>query len=205
MQRIGIVNYGMGNVGSIQRRLTDFETSVKIISTTNDFSTIDKLIFPGVGNFQKAIQNIQQLNFFTIINEMVLIKKTPILGICLGMQLMATKSEEGNADGFGWINGDVKRFNVTDKIKYKIPHTGWNTINILRKDKLLNYISDEDEFYYSNAYHFVTNDLNIISGTSFYEYDFPASIEKENVFGVQFHPEKSHDAGKKILKAFVEL
>ena len=205
MGNIIIINYGMGNLNSIKKKLTHLKVNAVISSNPNDILNADKLILPGVGHFKKAIENLKALNLFNVINETVLIKKKPILGICLGMQLMANKSEEGNVNGFGWFNAKVIKFKTNNTLKYKIPHTGWNQITKTKQSALMKNISDLSEFYFVHSYHFKCNNSADILNETEYEYKFTSAVEKENIFGVQYHPEKSHDVGKQILKNFVEL
>jgi len=205
MGNIIIINYGMGNLNSIKKKLTHLKVNAIISSNPNDILNADKLILPGVGHFKKAIENLKALNLFNVINETVLIKKKPILGICLGMQLMANKSEEGNVNGFGWFNAEVIKFKTNNTLKYKIPHTGWNQITKTKQSALMKNISDLSEFYFVHSYHFKCNNSADILNETEYEYKFTSAVEKENIFGVQYHPEKSHDVGKQILKNFVKL
>jgi glutamine amidotransferase len=138
-------------------------------------------------------------------NESVLVEKTPILGICLGMQLMAKHSEEGDVDGFGWFDAEVIKFRVKNFLTHKVPHTGWNQIIKLKESPLMNDIPDLSEFYFVHSYHFSSkNPTDILSETE-YEYKFTSAVEKENIYGVQYHPEKSHDIGEKLLKNFINL
>ena len=146
-----------------------------------------------------------QLNLIDILNEQVLVKKKPILGICLGMQLMASYSKEGNTKGLNWIDAVVEEFNISDQLKYKIPHTGWNQIKALKNSKLLDRVSDLSEFYFVHSYHFNCNDKADTLCSTDYESEFIPAVEHNNIFGVQFHPEKSHDTGMQLLKNFIEL
>jgi imidazole glycerol-phosphate synthase subunit HisH len=205
-QKIVIVDYGMGNLHSLYNAFKLLKISAIISSDSNEIGLADKLILPGVGNFTNAIKNLNQLNIIDTLNKQVLVNKKSVLGICLGMQLMGTKSEEGNANGLGWINNDVIKFKVTNKLKYKVPHIGWNQISIKNeKSLLMKHIPNLSEFYFLHAYHFNnTNTINVLNETN-YEYNFISAIEKDNIFGVQYHPEKSHDAGSVLLKNFVNL
>ena len=203
--KIVIVNYGMGNLSSIKRKLNLIGLNAVISSEAKDIENADKLILPGVGHFQKAIRNIKELELFDIINEIVLVKKKPILGICLGMQLMAKASEEGDCNGFGWFDANVVKFKIKDKLNYKIPHTGWNQIDKIKESKLMENIPEYSEFYFVHSYHFKCNNSNDILNVSEYEYKFTSAVEKDNIFGVQYHPEKSHGIGEKLLKNFIYL
>ncbi len=204
-KQIVIVDYGMGNLNSIKKKLTSLKAKTIISSNTSDILNADKLILPGVGHFKKAMEYISNLNLLESLNTAVLINKKPILGICLGMQLMAKKSEEGNVEGLGWIDADVIKFKVQNSLKFKIPHTGWNQITKVKESLLMNEISDLSEFYFVHSYHFKCNNAFDILNETEYEYKFTSAIEKGNIFGVQYHPEKSHDMGEQILRNFVNL
>lgn len=203
--RIIIINYGMGNLNSVKRKLSLLGIDAIISDLPSDILKADKLILPGVGHFQKAVENLKQLQLWELLNEVVLVSKKPILGICLGMQLMAAYSEEGNAKGLGWFDAEVVGFKVKDYLKYKVPHTGWNQIIKTKESQLMQDISDQSEFYFVHAYHFKCNDPVDILNETDYEYRFTSAVEKENIFGVQYHPEKSHDIGEVLLKNFINL
>ncbi|MCF8337126.1 MAG: imidazole glycerol phosphate synthase subunit HisH [Bacteroidales bacterium] len=201
---ITIIDYGMGNLKSIQRKFDRLEIKSEITSNPEIIRLADKLILPGVGHFKTAMDNLRGLNIINALNEAVTTKQKPILGICLGMQLMTSYSEEGGVNGLGWIEGEVKRFNVHDKIRYKVPHIGWNSVNIESHSKLLNNISN-NYFYFIHSYHVDSvNSDNVLTSTR-YEYDFVSSIYKDNIFGTQFHPEKSHGKGEQLLINFAKI
>src|SRR4029079_13624348 len=132
-------------------------------------------------------------------------RRVPILGICLGMELMARTSEEGNATGLGWIDAQVMRFEPADLKFFKVPHMGWNTVEVRNDSRLLTGVSPDDEFYFAHAYHLKASDRDAIAGVTSYESDFDSVIERGNIFGVQFHPEKSHEAGLKVLRNFADI
>jgi glutamine amidotransferase len=203
--RIVIINYGMGNLHSVKKVLDRMQVNVVFSSNPEDIINAGKIILPGVGHFAKAMSNLKNLNLRDALHEAVLVKKKPVLGICLGMQLMAKKSEEGNAEGLGWFEAEVKRFSVSDKIKYKIPHIGWNSLSIKKKCPLMSGISESSEFYFVHSYHLHTNDASDILNETQYADTFVSAVAKDNIFGVQYHPEKSHDAGARMLKNFIEL
>ena len=202
---IAIINYGMGNLYSVYRKLSQLDVHTVVATTTNEILKADKIVLPGVGHFEKAIENLKHLGIYDALNEAVLIKKKPILGICLGMQLMAKESEEGNAAGFGWINSCVVKFKIQNKIKYKVPQTGWNTINICKESNLLKNIDNHSEFYFLHSYHYGVSDQSDILTKTDYEIEFVSAVEKENIFGTQFHPEKSHNSGAQLLKNFIQI
>lgn len=202
---IVIVDYGMGNLNSVKRQFTRLRIDAKITSNQNEILNADKIILPGVGHFENAMNNLESLKLIDTLNEFALVKQKPILGICLGMQLMANYSEEGNVKGFGWIEANVVRFKVSDTLRYKIPHTGWNQIEIKKQSVLMKNIAENSEFYFVHSYHFENNFTEDVLNTTLYDYYFTSAVEKNNIFGVQFHPEKSHDAGCLLIKNFVEL
>lgn len=203
--KIIIIDYGMGNLHSVKKKLKRLKANVVVSSDPREILLADKLILPGVGHFAKAMENLKDFNLISVLNESVLIQKKPILGICLGMQLMANRSEEGNVEGLGWIDANVVRFTIKNKLKYKIPHTGWNQIIKIKESSLTKDIPDLSEFYFVHAYHFIsTNKFDILNETE-YEYSFTSAIEKENIFGVQYHPEKSHDIGEILFNNFIKL
>jgi imidazole glycerol-phosphate synthase subunit HisH len=204
-QGILIIDYGMGNLNSVKRKFSRIGINALISNLTSDISKADKLILPGVGHFQKAVENIRKLQLWDEINETVLIKKKPILGICLGMQLMANFSEEGNCTGLGWFDAEVVKFRIKDDLKFKIPHMGWNQIRSLKNSQLMNNIPELSEFYFVHSYYIRCNNEEDKLNESEYECTFTSAIEKENIFGVQYHPEKSHDVGEQLLKNFVNM
>ena len=195
----------MGNLNSVKRKLTRIGIEAIISDLPEDILKAGKLILPGVGHFQKAVENLKELNLWDVLNEVVLINKTPVLGICLGMQLMAKNSQESDCNGFGWIDAEVVKFKMEDSLKFKVPHTGWNHILKLKESLLMKDIPNLSEFYFVHSYHFNCNNPNDILNKTEYEYKFTSAIEKGNIFGVQYHPEKSHDVGEQLLKNFVNL
>jgi len=203
MQKIKIINYGMGNIGSVVKKIKKIGFEPFIATAGKDLQNADKIILPGVGHFGTGIGNLKKLELWDALNESVLIRKIPILGICLGMQLFADFSEEGDSQGLGWINGKVIRFRITDTKNFKIPHTGWNTINIKQNSMLFENVPVDSEFYFVHSYHFLSKNENEIISTTNYCYEFTSAVQKDNIFGVQFHPEKSHDSGERLLLNFL--
>ena len=203
--KIVIVDYGTGNLNSVHKSLDRLGVDSIISSDPNDIDSADKLILPGVGHFGNAMANLRELNLLDALHEAVLVKQKPILGICLGMELMVKKSEEGNADGLGWIDAEMIRFNISNKKRYKVPHIGWNKIWIKKNSLLMKNVSESSEFYFVHSYHLKINNQSDILNETQYELIYPSAIEKDNIFGVQYHPEKSHDAGEQLLRNFVEI
>jgi glutamine amidotransferase len=205
MQNIVIIDYGMGNISSVKKQLERASVNVTVSNDSKVILNADKLILPGVGHFKKAMDNLKKFDLIDILNQKVITEKTPVLGICLGMQLMANKSEEGNSSGLGWIEGEVVRMNVNDSLRYKIPHVGWNSIVQQKASALNSHIEEDASMYFVHAYKFVAkNDVDILHTTS-YENAFISAVSKDNVFGVQYHPEKSQDTGLQIFKNFIAI
>jgi glutamine amidotransferase len=204
-QKIAIVNYGMGNIHTVYKKIQQTNSTPIIVSTPQELLIADKIVLPGVGHFAKAMQNLYRNDLLNVLNELVLHKKKPVLGICLGMQLMASSSEEGDAKGLGWIDAKVMRFQIKDELTHKIPQTGWNSIQKHGDSPLLKKIDDNAEFYFLHSFHYhAPSYTNVIASTVF-EYEYISAVQKENIFGTQFHPEKSHDAGLQLLNNFIAL
>lgn len=199
---VGIIDYGMGNLHSVQRKLHILGADFKIVKNSLDLNGCEKIILPGVGHFGAAMQKLHELNFTEALSHFALVEKRPILGICLGMQLMAEFSEEGNTKGLGWVKTKIVRFHVEDPIRYKIPHIGWNTVRS-ENSKLLD--EQENEFYFVHSYHAQEPQEKVVLHKTTYEKEFISGFEKENIFGVQYHPEKSHNQGIVLLKRFLEF
>jgi len=201
---IVIIDYGMGNLRSVYKAFERINTRAEITTDIKQILKAEKIVLPGVGHFKKGMESLIKTGLAEVINKKVMIDKVPILGICLGMQLMTDFSEEGNVPGFGWIKARTKKFSFRTN-GLKIPHMGWNNISIKKENKLLDGLKEEDMFYFVHSY-FVSceNGDDILSKTN-YGNDFVSSISKENIYGCQFHPEKSHNSGLKILKNFVSI
>ena len=203
---ITIIDYEVGNKKSIQNLITRIGYSSNISSNHAQINRADKLILPGVGSFSYGIKNLIKNNLVDILRTKVLIDKTPILGICLGMQLFSDWSEEGDTAGLGWIPGDTIKFKNSDiNSRHKIPHIGWNSLNIINSNSIMQNIDKNSLFYFAHSYHFKCSDKNCIVSTTQYSEKFVSSVQRENIFGTQFHPEKSHKFGIQILKNFIEL
>ena len=200
-----IVDYGMGNLRSIANKFRRLNVEVKISSDFSEIKSADKLILPGVGHFKTGMTKLHETGLIDLLNTMVLQDKIPVLGICLGLQLFTGYSEEGNVPGLGWIDAETLRFNVSDKTKYKVPHMGWNSVEIVNKNELDKDLVNGDLFYFVHSYHLKCNDENIVWMKTLYDYEFVSAVRKENIYGTQFHPEKSHESGLQIIKRFTEL
>lgn len=204
--KIVIIDYGMGNLRSVQKKFHRIGAEIEISNDPELIANACKLVLPGVGHFYHGVKQLKELGIWDVLNKSVLQKKIPILGICLGMQLMAKQSSEGRSvEGLGWFDAEVVKFEVKDQLKYKIPHMGWNNAVINRKSKFLEGADNESMYYFVHSYHMKCNDEKDILTTTDYEDKFVSAIQKENIYGTQFHPEKSHDSGEKLIKNFVEL
>ncbi|HXS38214.1 MAG TPA: imidazole glycerol phosphate synthase subunit HisH [Flavipsychrobacter sp.] len=198
-----IIDYGLGNLGSLQNMLKRIDSSVIISSAKDDIAKADKLILPGVGTFDTGVTNLNSLGLIEILNDEVLEKKKKILGICLGAQLMLNSSEEGNEKGLSWVDGKVIRFNSSTGIK--IPHMGWNDLQDNKSELFNNMPESPARFYFVHSYHFLFENQDYSTSTVMYGHKFSASFNRDNIFGVQFHPEKSHQFGLNLLKNFIAL
>tara|TARA_B100000787_G_C16195435_1_gene300436 strand:- start:1861 stop:2475 length:615 start_codon:yes stop_codon:yes gene_type:complete len=200
-----ILDYGMGNIKSVYKRLYKNDINLRVSSLPNDIEWADKIVLVGVGHFKNAMDNLMQLNLLEELNNFVMNKKKPILGICLGMQLMCDFSEEGNVNGLGWIRAKSKKFTTNNKLKFKIPHIGWNQIKIKKDSNLLNKIEELSEFYFVHTYFVEPLNKDIVLSQTDYIHDFCSAFQKDNIIGTQFHPEKSHQAGEIFLKNFIDI
>jgi imidazole glycerol-phosphate synthase subunit HisH len=203
--KITIVDYGMGNLRSVQKKFIKIGAQVQISGDPKIIEQASKLVLPGVGHFANGVQNLKDFKLWNILNEQAKIKQIPILGICLGMQLMANRSEEGNVKGLGWFDADIVRFRIKDTLRYKVPHMGWNNISNISDNPLFAGISKEAMFYFVHSFHIKCYNKKDISTTTAYEYSFTSAIQNNNIYGTQFHPEKSHEWGERIFRNFATL
>lgn len=178
---------------------------MQVSSSAQDIETADKIILPGVGHFATAMSSLARLDLLEKLHDSVLVRQKPVLGICLGMEIMAGKSEEASGAGLGWLDADAVRLSVPSGGRFKVPHMGWNQITITKNSRLMSSIPEESEFYFAHSYYVELRDRSDILSQTEYGSTFTSSFEKQNIFGVQFHPEKSHDAGAQLLKNFVQL
>ena len=199
-----IIDYGMGNVGSVKNAF-DFLGEEAIISRKEeDIKSASHIVLPGVGAFKKGMENLVSFGLLDILHHEVLDKKKPFLGLCLGMQLLADEGEEGGTTkGLGWVAGKVRKFS-TDESKFKIPHVGWNDVSPQNNSKLFMNISNP-VFYFVHSFHFVPDDVSVVAAKTNYGENFVSAVEKENIFGLQFHPEKSQSAGLEIFTNFLKV
>lgn len=199
---IVIIDYGMGNVKSIVNILHKVGGEAVISHDIDEIMNADKIILPGIGSFDMGIRNLTEQGLIPILNKKVVQEKTPFLGICLGMQLITKKSEEGKLDGLGWIDAETIKFKSMNNLK--VPHMGWNYIIIKKNSQLFKHMYDNPRFYFVHSYYVECKNKDDVLTTTEYGFDFTSAIEKENIYATQFHPEKSHKFGMKLMKNFVE-
>ena len=203
---ITIINYGSGNIRAIGNIYDVLNIPYEVADSIKEIEKADKIILPGVGAFDETIEKLNTNGFRKLLEQKVLVDKVPILGICVGMQMLANNSEEGTLSGLGWIDGKVKKFDKNKIIgKPKLPHLGWNSIRIIKESPLLKDIDEEGGFYFIHSYYFECKDTNDIMSTTEYGIEFHSSVNRDNIYGVQFHPEKSHENGIQLLKNFALL
>ncbi|WP_076589008.1 imidazole glycerol phosphate synthase subunit HisH [Vibrio ostreicida] len=202
---VSIVDYGMGNIGSVVRAIKACGFESSIASTAEDIMQADKLILPGVGSYTRAMQELRSRGLVDAIVESASVDDIPVLGICLGMQILSTLGHEhGETKGLNLIPGEIVRLSPNDK-RSRVPHVGWNTVSSVCKSPLFEGVPDESDFYFVHSYHYVVEDKNHILAYSEHGGDFVCAVQKGNVFGTQFHPEKSQKLGLGLLKNFLEL
>lgn len=201
---IGVIDYKMGNIKSVTNALGVLGENFLVVSHPKDLAGVQAIILPGVGAFAKGMENLKKAGFLEVLNEEVLAKKKPYLGICLGLQFLADKSyEHGEFEGFGWIKGEVRLINTEKALK--IPHMGWNNIEVVKDGGLLQGLQDNPVFYFVHSYVLDAVEKDVITSTCQYGEKFVASLQKDNIFGAQFHPEKSQAAGLKFLSNFIKI
>ena len=202
---IAIINYGLGNLSSIQNMCKRLGIDAVITNDEEILNKASKLILPGVGHFKKGMVNLHSSGLKTLLDKMVLEDKKPILGICLGAQLMTKHSEEGDVDGLGWVDAVTVKFDENKINNHKIPHMGWTDIMTVDENPLWKNLPDEPRFYFVHTYHFQFQEQDEISAMADYSYPFACAFHKRNIYGTQFHPEKSHKFGMKVLENFSKL
>lgn len=202
---IGIINYGCGNIKAFQNVFTRLNIPAKVVASSNEILDVSHIVLPGVGAFDFVMNSFNNSGLRDIVEKKVLLNKTPVIGICAGMQILADSSEEGNEKGLGWIKGTVKLFD-TSKIPFqtKIPHMGWNQIQT-SENSLFNGILTGSNFYFVHSYYFEVHDQKDAIASTEYGYKFTSGVSNANIYGVQFHPEKSHHNGIQLLKNFANL
>ncbi len=200
-----IVNYGMGNPGSILNMLKYLDINAIISDQFSDIESADKLILPGVGSFDHGMNSLNNSGLSDALSEQVVIRKKPVLGICLGMHIMTLTSEEGSIMGLGWINAVTKRFRFEQESQLKVPHTGWNRIIKLKDNAIADHLDDLSKFYFVHSYFVKCDNKNDVVCKTNFGLSFDSVFAHENIFGCQFHPEKSHRHGMQIFKNFSKI
>jgi len=203
---IGIVDYGSGNIQAIANIYNRLNVPFQVLNQPDSLKKANHLILPGVGAFDAAMRELNDSGLREALDIEVLIKKKPVLGVCVGMQILAESSEEGGLPGLGWITGKVRKFDVA-KLKEKpfLPHMGWNTVEQKMEHSIFKDIDHELGFYFVHSYYFEPSQQENILGTSFYGESFAAAVFNNQIFGMQFHPEKSHSNGVRLLSNFAKL
>ena len=209
---IAIIDYESGNISSVINSIKtvcikqNIETKIEVTSDLKTVLSSDKIILPGQGSFKNCTESLQKIKGLKdALTEFAIIKKKPLFGICVGMQMFADIGyEETETKGLGWITGKVVKIDNKDG-KYKLPHIGWNQVNIVKKSKIFDNIKNNSHMYFVHSYEFIPKDKNVISATTEYSSNIVCSVEKENIFGTQFHPEKSDKEGLEIIKNFINL
>mgnify|MGYP003563750162 CR=1 FL=1 len=201
---IGIINYGMGNIRSVQNALTYLGYSVRIISAPVELDQVERIILPGVGAFGRAMDNLHSLGFVDALNEHVIERQKLFLGICLGMQLICRESDEfGRHQGLGWIDGRIER--IPGDMNLRVPHVGWNSLSIRKSGGLMNGVAEQSDVYFVHGFYLPAHDQSFVSADCEYGQPVTAVIEQENIFATQFHPEKSQRVGLTILENFSRI
>ena len=206
---VTIVDYKSGNISSVINSFKDVakgKVKIEVTSDINKIKSSDKVVLPGQGSFKSCTDSLKSINgLVETLNEFAIDNKKPLLGICVGLQMFAdTGYEEIETKGLGWISGKVTKIENQNG-KYKLPHIGWNEINILKGSRIFKDIKDKSHMYFVHSYEFVPNDKNIVSATTDYSSNHVCAVEKDNIFGTQFHPEKSDKIGLKIIENFINL
>jgi imidazole glycerol-phosphate synthase subunit HisH len=203
---ISIVDYGVGNIQAIANIYKRLNIPVGRARTAEELAGAEKIILPGVGSFDWAMARLDQSGMRAVLDDLVLSKRKPVLGICVGMQMMAKRSEEGSLNGLGWVDAEVKKLNGAGRTRaHRLPHMGWNDVEPCGEEGLFRDIGGTGRFYFLHSYYFAPKDQKAILALTDYGGAFASSVRAGNIYGVQFHPEKSHQWGVQVLKNFAEL
>lgn len=200
-----IIDYGVGNVLAFANVFTRLNVPFAIATKPEDLAIASKLILPGVGSFDFAMQTLNASGMRAELERLVVVEKVPVIGICVGMQMLANFSEEGQMPGLGWIKGTVRQFKFDKQLNLTMPHMGWNDVQPAVSSPLFKGLEQESIFYFLHSYYFDAEESNNVLSYSHYGFDFHSAVCKDNIYGVQFHPEKSHSYGHTLLKNFAEL
>lgn len=203
---ITIVDYGLGNILAFVNVYKRLNIEIAIAQTAEELGNATKIILPGVGAFDHAMDRLNSSGMRETLDDLVIAKGVPVIGICVGMQILANSSEEGQGPGLGWINGRVRGFRSTPGTDHlPLPHMGWNDVQPRPDQKIFGGLEADSRFYFLHSFYFECNDLMDVSAESEYGIHFPAAITHGNIHGIQFHPEKSHHYGTRLLKNFADL
>ena len=203
---IAIIDYGLGNIRAFANVYGKLNIPCRIVKHLDELQGAKKIILPGVGAFDYAMQQLDDSGIRRRLDEMVVNEKIPVLGICVGMQMLAKSSEEGVLPGLGWIDGEVKKFDSSKILqKTHLPHMGWNNVSPIKYKGLFENVMPDPLFYFLHSYYFSCNRSEDIIATTDYSGDFSCAVNASNIYGVQFHPEKSHQSGVQLLKNFATL
>ncbi|MGA0140255.1 MAG: imidazole glycerol phosphate synthase subunit HisH [Pelagibacteraceae bacterium] len=206
---VTIVDYQSGNISSVINSFTEVakgKVNLEVTADLNKIKSSDKIVLPGQGSFKSCVDSLNSINgLVEALNEFAITKKKPLLGICVGLQMFADVGfEEIETKGLGWISGKVSKID-NQSGKFKLPHIGWNEIEIVKQSKIFKDIENKSHMYFVHSYEFIPNDKSVISATTDYSSKIVCSVERDNLFGTQFHPEKSDKTGLKIIKNFINL
>ncbi len=203
---IAIIDYGLGNIAAFASVYNRANIKVSVARTAGDLKGASKLILPGVGHFDHAMQLLQQSGMRDTLDKMVLGDKVPVIGVCVGMQILARSSEEGKLPGLGWIDADVRAFRSCDAARnMSVPHMGWNDVRPLSPNRLFDELQNSARFYFLHSYYISCDRQEDVLATCSYGADFTCAVQSSNIYGVQFHPEKSHSFGNRLLSNFAGL
>lgn len=202
---IGVIDYGLGNINSVKNVIDHVGGACRIVRSPSHLDGVTKIVLPGVGAFDHGMEGLREGGWIEELDVLVREKRVPVLGICLGMQLMCKSSEEGQSSGLGWIDAHARRISFPDLPRLKVPHMGWNAIEVRKSSPLFDSGMGALRFYFVHAYYVVcTNPADVVA-TVMHGRELTAAFSSDNIFGVQFHPEKSHRFGKSVMRRFVEM
>ncbi|EMO94824.1 imidazole glycerol phosphate synthase subunit HisH [Leptospira interrogans] len=203
---IGILDYGVGNLKAFSNVLKELNFHHQVVKTAEDLKACEKIIMPGVGSFDSVMDKLAESGIQNVLTDLVIIKKIPVLGVCVGMQILASSSEEGSKSGLGWIRGRVKKFNFDrSNSVLTIPQIGWNEVSSTRENTLLENLEKNPRFYFLHSYYMECEDKKDVIAMADYGGDFACAVNRENIYGTQFHPEKSHHNGVTLIRNFANL
>jgi glutamine amidotransferase len=203
---ITLIDYGVGNIFAFQNVYKRLDIPTKIAKAAEDLIDVEKLILPGVGSFDYAMNQLNNSGMREKLDELVLVKKVPVIGICVGMQMMGNRSDEGKLDGLKWIDAEILKFNESlIQQRTKLPHMGWNDVSPIENHPLFIGLEKEAIFYFLHSFYFKCNNSNDSIAFSEYGISFSSAVNHNNIYGIQFHPEKSHQYGEKLLHNFAKL